>query len=610
MYVRGQTLGELALDKTDAMCDGLEVAREQRQSLHDSLELLGTGWSAEPLGDRAPWSNDLTDDGTPFELSVVFSPRGTEVRALAEPQRAPYGTGNNWRGGLDVHDELRARGFDLSRFDTVAWLFEPAPGSAARFALWHAVAVQPDASARFKVYLNPQVRGKEHAPEITRRALQLLGLESAWQLLESKLEQSPEAEVLYFSLDLESSSSARVKVYVAHPAAHVAGLEQALLGTRDYIEGDASDWVQSLTFSSGPFRVRPMLVCYQFDGVAPLPRATLHVPVRSYNANDAEVVQRMSGWLSERQAEQLSAALPMLSGRPLHVGRGLITYVSFQRQRDGVRVAAYLAPQAYAIAAPRTSFMPSAANSYAPVANSMFRQLRPVDVSAPLSMLAVQEIIERENRALSRHPFLERVACASLPEVRVMAEGLTFWVLCFQDVLRLGAKLIKEPRLAALARTHAEEDHGHEQWFLQDVQRLGAGRDLSWVFSAEHMRVRDISYALVSEVLAARDDRARLAVLLSLDAIGGLFFGLVVRRLEQLGHDQGLRYFARSHQEVEESHDIFDGSAHAQLVSVEVSAETLVEVSAAVRRTFAALRTLADDLEGRMLSVRPLAAVG
>jgi DMATS type aromatic prenyltransferase len=587
-------LGELAFQKAEALCAGLDIVGAQRLELKETLALLGAGWFAQPVGDSAPWPNDLTDDGTPFELSVALSPSGIEPRVLAEPQQAPYGTRSNWLAGLEVHAQLRARGVALARFDAIAWLFEPASGTSARFAIWHAVAVDPDGRSKFKVYLNPQMRGKEYAPAITHRALRLLGLESAWTFLEQRLEQAPDAEILYFSLDLDAWPSARVKVYLAQPHADVDGLERALLNTADYVPGEVSKWVHSLTRSAGPFGARPMLVCYAFDGLDPRSRAALHVPVRSYNASDAEVVERMSGWLTEGQAARLSAALPKLSGRSLEAGRGLITYVSFQSRRDDVRVTAYLAPQAYSVATPRPSLMPVSGS---------------INVAPAHTMLAMEDAIDREKLALSDHPFLRRLATASLYELRAMAEGLTFWVLCFQDVLRLGAKLMTDPRLVGLARTHAEEDTGHEQWFLNDIQRLGAARDLRWVFSREHALARDVSYSLVSEVLAARDDRARLAVLLSLDAIGGQFFGLVVSRLEQLGHSEGLQYFARSHQEIEEGHDIFTGDAHEQLMSVELSAEELVEVTGAVRRTFEALRTLADDLDGRMSSVPHLAAV-
>jgi hypothetical protein len=49
-------------------------------------------------------------------------------------------------------------------------------------------------------------------------------------------------------------------------------------------------------------------------------------------------------------------------------------------------------------------------------------------------------------------------------------------------------------------------------------------RECSWMFSAEHELARDVGYALVSQVLSAGDDRSRLAVVLSLEAIGREFF--------------------------------------------------------------------------------------
>jgi hypothetical protein len=166
MWASSIGLGELALEKTKLLADELGVPAAHREQLDRALELLGAGWLDERLSDVAPFANDLTDDGTPFELSVAFSRAGVELRALAEPQRLPYGIDSNWRGGLDVHQALQGKGFDLSRFASIAWLFEPAPGSTPRFAVWHAVALGPDGSPNYKIYLNPQVRGRQHAAEV------------------------------------------------------------------------------------------------------------------------------------------------------------------------------------------------------------------------------------------------------------------------------------------------------------------------------------------------------------------------------------------------------------------------------------------------------------
>jgi hypothetical protein len=184
--------------------------------------------------------------------------------------------------------------------------------------------------------------------------------------------------------------------------------------------------------------------------------------------------------------------------------------------------------------------------------------------------------------------------------MQVLAPRFTFYVLCFQDMLRLGSSLTTDPVLKELAVTHEAEDLGHEQWFLYDLEALGVERNLAWTFSPEHAVTRDISYRIMSEIVGATHDTTRLAVLLALEGIGAEFFGRVIGYLDRLGRAEGLRYFARSHQLVEQSHEVFEDHAQSRLSAIEVPSAVMAEVVRAVARTFEAMARLGDDIDARM----------
>ena len=578
-------LGVLASERALSFQEELGLPKAQSDRLLDTLQLFGEGWADEVVGDDPTWTTDLTDDGTPFEFSLSFKGNALEARLLAEPQQAPFDAQSNWLAGLAVNARLRARGAHLDRFDAVESIFAPGPSDArARFAMWHATAVATDGAEKLKVYLNPQVQGPVNAPRLTQKALEILGLSSAWAFLETRLQG---AELMYFSLDLEASPSARVKVYLALPDATLPQLEQALQGGRHYATGDASEWVRSVTHHEGPYDARPLLVCWAFDATHAAPRPTLHVPVRSYNASDAEALEGFTRWLPAEQGPPTRSALTRIHGSPLESNLGFISYISFQYDNNIVRPTAYIAPQVFSVGLSESGVLPK----------------RP-RTAKTMTMADINAVIADENHLLQAHPFLQRIPRADIEEIRELAAQLTFWIFSFQDVVRLAGSLITHELLASFAQTHMDEDDGHDVWFLNDVARLGVTRDLRWAFAPAQAPVRDVSYRILSEVFQAPCDHARIAVSISLDKIGGSFFALIVERLEAIGHSDGLQFFARSHLEIEAAHEIFDAETEARFERIELTKADYDAAVRTTRRIYAAMAEMADHLDARMDAAR------
>jgi hypothetical protein len=218
----------------------------------------------------------------------------------------------------------------------------------------------------------------------------------------------------------------------------------------------------------------------------------------------------------------------------------------------------------------------------------------------PLSMVDVELVIDHHREALAQHPFLRGLEKqGTIEQFRRLLQGLAFFTLVFQDVLRLAQERCTDPQVKAVAHTLERGDRGHEQWYLEDLERLGIPLDVRWMFSADHAPARDIGYKLLSEVLTAGDDRSRLSVMLSLEAMAREFFIRVPSFAERVGA-RGLKYFGVGHLAAEEGHQIFADDGQRQLTTINIPDEIVPEVLTAIERTFAAMAQYGDHLEAAM----------
>lgn len=609
---RSVTYRQFGVGKLRALLDGLGLGEHTRTATR-IFDALTDSYARLPLDATPLWPSDITDDGTPFEFSVAFSGGEPSVRILSEAQRPPFHEQSAWQAALAVNQRLRAiPGVDFGRFDRIAQLFEPRAGTPARFGLWHAGELRSDGSLAFKVYLNPRIAGNERAPELVREALACLDADYIWRNIAGRL--NTRSELLYLSLDLAAGPDARVKLYLGHPGATSNEIDALTLNSPGYTPGRASTWIEALTGTAGPFDARPILTCHGFRSPAQRPDLTIHVPTRCYVDHDAEALVRASCLLGADRAVSFSAGVHAMAGRPLETGRSMISYVSLRPEGAAVRVTTYLALEAFAIAAPRASLLPMAGASCAPPSASLppphHSSIRDLSAQKPgasaLANLADAEALIAEHvRTFSRHRFFSRLdGEGSLEQVRAIAPRLIFFVLSFQDVLRLTRVLSTDSQFEAFAKTHEAEDRGHDLWFLDDLRQLGVERDLNWAFSEEHAATRDIGYALVSLIITATHDATRLAVLLALEAAGAQFFGRIIGFLERIGQDAGLSYFARSHQHIEQNHDLFDARSHAKLGSLPVPPGAAEEVRRAVEKTFQEMARLGDEAEASVIALR------
>ncbi len=323
------------------------------------VKQLTSSWANEIVGARPPWTSDITDDHSPFELSLALNGSGTSVRILTEPQdvRNPS-LASSWRLANDIHEALRSHwGADVACYQGIADLFAPTPASEAVFSIWHSAILGRRHDTQFKVYLNPAIHGAAEAERVVAQAMGRLGLADAWrELRERALQRAGLDQVIYFSLDLTRARDARAKVYVAHRHATSADLATSLELCPGFEPNRLNRWLECLLGGRGPFHARPPITCFAFNRDSlDLHTTTLHLPVRCHAPDDFEVARQVCKFLRFPQRVSYMRAVTGVAERPLESGTGLQTYVSLRPSPGKQAVTVYLAPQLYSGTSARTA---------------------------------------------------------------------------------------------------------------------------------------------------------------------------------------------------------------------------------------------------------------
>ncbi len=339
-----RTYLELAGQKLAALCDAYALDTLQRQRLMSMLWLMGSPWGDQPLGERPRFLSDITDDHSPFELSMAFGDGNPEFRMLMEALPSDPLISSRWEAGLDLTKRLeRQFGCSLERFHAIEEIFKPTD-EYARFAMWHAVNVGEKTT--FKVYLNPNAHGTRHAEALIQAALTRLGVPQVFDGL--PIVRPGRDQISYFSLDLTEGEDARIKIYFCHHNVGIADLETFMEFSRHHRSGEAAEFCRAASGGAVRYDGLPLQTCYAFVGNEPVPQnVTLHFPVRSYTDNDQQAMERISSLIPAASRGAYERLVKMFVSRDLTTSTGAQTYVSYRRQADERRVTVYLSPNAY-----------------------------------------------------------------------------------------------------------------------------------------------------------------------------------------------------------------------------------------------------------------------
>jgi DMATS type aromatic prenyltransferase len=351
------TFQEFGTDRLQALCEAVGYSAADTRTVQRFFRFMSTPWGTRRIGTTPPWLSDITDDHTPFELSLALEGERPEVRFLIESQSSSTTLRSSWEDGLALNARLHQEfGVPLERFELVKDLFEPTD-RAVRFSLWHAFVLKPGGRPEIKVYLNPAAQGAEFASGVIKEALERLGFSKAWRFLcEVGMRRGIKDQILYFSLDLSKEQASRVKIYIAHKDATAEDLEAVMSHAKEYVPGEAQAFCERLQGGKGRLQgARSTLTCLAFtsdDDERPY-SVTLHFPLRCYANDDQDSMRRLRSVVEPRSYEVLERAVQALARRPLEAGLGLVQWASMRWQRGHLRTTFYLATEAYGTVAPR-----------------------------------------------------------------------------------------------------------------------------------------------------------------------------------------------------------------------------------------------------------------
>lgn len=223
----------------------------------------------------------------------------------------------------------------MDRFNLLRDLFMPSEVEG-KLAAWHSYAASNGAE-KWNMYLNPLASGMDNAPSVTFKAMERLGLESSWKVLQRIM--SPGDNIIYFSLGLlPNLDDAEVKIYVTHR--ETTAIEVAQRHVTICPEASSYDIQQFCALmcgsSLGPYLRKPLMSCFAFKTKDPeRPVRTVHFPMDSYAENDAEAQERIERYTHEISTpalyrERYRKAISSVQRRPLALGRGIYSWVSLK----------------------------------------------------------------------------------------------------------------------------------------------------------------------------------------------------------------------------------------------------------------------------------------
>lgn len=220
-------------------------------------------------------------------------------------------------------------------------------------------------------------------------------------------------------------------------------------------------------------------------------------------------------------------------------------------------------------------------------------------------MKTIQTYIDSKQQEFMNHPFFETLTrLNSLEEISYFVPELTFWAMTFQDILRLNEEKVTDPYLKKVARHHRLEDAGHEKWFLHDKKYMSGlckdkscdRDDVAWLYGKESQLTRDAAYSIMAEIYKTDDEIINIALLLTLESSGHVFFEKVVKQVKKAGEDTNLKYFSSSHLEVEMAHALFEEEMERKLFETPVSTHVRREALKMIDRCYDAFNKMFDGL--------------
>lgn len=214
-------------------------------------------------------------------------------------------------------------------------------------------------------------------------------------------------------------------------------------------------------------------------------------------------------------------------------------------------------------------------------------------------MLLIQEYLEIKQNLLLKNKLFQYLEWGvyQLEDFSRLAYSISFWVMSFQDLLRINLSQINDKQYYQIVRQHLMEDVGHDNWFLYDLKAMNLEQpSLQILYSKPHTAVRDATFSLMSEVFRATYDYERIVLVLTLESAGHIFFESVADFVEKHNYTNRLKYFSHHHLSVEKSHEIFEKQIQSYLNNIQLSHDEELQVLNMIDRVYKAFELMFDGL--------------
>ena len=347
----GKTFVEFGAERLSALGEGVGTLPATSELVALFRRLLRP-WGARRIGTVPSYVSNVADDQAPFEFALGISKGAPEIQAYVDPQGDPPTPRSNSSAARALLEAVASeRGLSLERFRAIENLFLPEePGPP--FGLWLGASWTPGRDILLKLYLNQQVRGRAASPELVAAAMERLGLERAWRVVEGALSlREGRDELAIVALDLAPSGPTRMKVYIRHHRASVPLILPVTQLTGDFRPQDVSTFYSSLSGYEGPFLDKPIATVFAFrePGSAAPEAVALEFPIGKYVRDDEVARLRIQQCLRsfELPTDAYNRAIHALAVRPLAARAGIHAHVTLRMLSSGPRLGLYFASEAY-----------------------------------------------------------------------------------------------------------------------------------------------------------------------------------------------------------------------------------------------------------------------
>ena len=334
--------------------------------------------------------------------------------------------------------------------------------------------------------------------------------------------------IKYISIDIGSPTTCRQKVYITCRTEDE--IEQLLPG--------GSDITESYNFNGK----NSVLVCLTKGG-----NTTIHIPVRFYFPNDQEVINRLAS-IHPRETALFRRGLERYVQGSLESYKGLITYVSYRGERLTLYIAAQ--PQRF----------------------------------GKITFGQVFDFIDTLGEDFSQQKLITRIRQFDKIDITMLFKLVCFHIFTFQDIIRIISNKTALQPYKNLLTSHYMEDKGHQVWYLNDCKKMDINMDADLIFSDMLNELRDCSYAMINEVLNAKDDLILAAISFYLEETGDYFFPQMKEYLEKFKPEMQYEFFGARHLDAENSHEIFEKQAQDIFKKVTLTRKQYGKIIRAVSR--------------------------